>query len=583
MTDDEHSEGSAGSTVATDVGASDSSTVSAAGRWYGRIEFAAVGSVVIAVVVSAVIAAVHGWIPVSDEALIELRVRDVPAHLPLVGVWSRFGWNHPGPGMFYYLSSFYWLGGGRSTALLVAMIVFQGACVLGAWALVRRVHPLAAIGFLVAGLVVLVTSDPWALRNPWNPYVSIGGGFLLFAAAWSFAGRRPGGAVMLLPLGSFLVQVHAVMAPMVLATGVFAIIAFLVVRDRPVPTRSIVVGCVVTLVMWIPPIVEQVMGSPGNLRLLMGSHDAGSPVGLINTLKVAFAQLAPWPGAISPGVVRQGFLPLQAWSFPVWGLVLVAAVALVIRFRNKKLGLAIFVAVGMALGAYGGVVMLSGGPYSYLAIGTRVSVVVLITLSVVVFIELLPVNMIRSVHAAGTLVAIALSVVLVVTQAMARNPLQGYEGVVEDFVDAIVADRPAHVIEVQSTPPNFHTMIMAPALVLGLEKRGYDVRSPMLGDSLIGAHRARGGADYVVRVAVPDNVDQLTVEGWKVLAVHQPFTDVELSEMDRLNIELLDHPVGDIDSITSGARPRLESEMVAIEKGRPAVAVVVMQADPGRD
>jgi hypothetical protein len=46
-----------------------------------------------------------GWLSSSDWADIELRTRDVgTVHTPLVGAYSRYGWNHPGPLLFYVLA-----------------------------------------------------------------------------------------------------------------------------------------------------------------------------------------------------------------------------------------------------------------------------------------------------------------------------------------------------------------------------------------------------------------------------------------------------------------------------------------------
>lgn len=552
-------------------------------RGFVRLEFAAIGAFVATMFVVAVAAVIRGWTPVSDEALIELRVRDVPSYLPLVGVWSRFGWNHPGPGLFYYLRPFYWLSGNRSVGLMVAMIVLHTLFVVGAWMIVRRIDRSMALALLVAGQVLLLTSEPWALRNPWNPYVAIVGGLVLFAVAWSFAERRGPGAVLLFPIGSFLVQAHAVMAPMVVGAVVAAVVGLVTCRDRSLPRRRMLAGVVITVIVWIPPLIEQLTNRPGNLRAMLHSQGTGEAVGLINTIKIAFAQTATLPGAVVPEVVRARFLPLQHWSVPVWMVVFAIAVVVVTRARNRTRERAFLVASGLTAGAFGGVVVLSDGPYSYLAIGTRVSVVVLAALSCVVIAGRVTWFAIgergRIIMA---VVSIVLSAVLVVTQVRTTNPLSPYERVVDDFADIVVADGPPSVIEVRSTPPSLDTMVMAPGLVLALEKRGYDVRSPMLGETLVGAHRARQGARYVVKVAVPGHLDDLVAEGWKVLAVHEPLTDSELAEIDRLRVALLDHPVDRIDSVISGQRPRMESEIAAIEKGRPSVALVVRWED-GKD
>lgn len=543
------------------------------------IESLAVGAFAVAMVVSAVVAAMRGWIPVSDEALIELRVRDVPSHLPLVGVWSRFGWNHPGPGLFYYLSPFYWLGGGSSGALLVAMIVLHTAFVLLAWTLVRRVNRFAGLMVLLAGVVLLVTSEPWAIRNPWNPYVAITGSLVLFAAAWSFAERRRSGAILLLPLGSFLVQVHAVMAPMVLGAGVAAMVGFLLCRKKPVPVRALIGGCFVSFVMWLPPIVEQLTNRPGNLRALLGPRGSGDALGIIPTIKVAFAQLAPWPGAISPGVVRQRYLPVGAWTLPLWVGLVVAAVFVIVRYRRRSYGIAMVCALGMISGSYAGVATLRDGPYSYLAIGTRVSVVVVLALSIAVLVDTWGHQIERAAFATVVMVIVVLSVVLGVAQVTVRDPLVTYGEVVDTFADAVVTDGPPRVVEVESTPPSLDTMMLAPGMVLELEKRGYEVRSPILGEALVGAHRARTGAHYVVKITVPGHVEDLVADGWRLLDTYEPLTESELAEVERLYLEMLDHPVDRIESIASGDRPRLERELLDVTRARPVVALVVRSTD----
>src|SRR5690349_14036789 len=56
----------------------------------------------------------RSFAPFADIALIELGIRDVGRHVVLLGVYSRFGWRHPGPMLFYLLAIPYWLTGGSS-------------------------------------------------------------------------------------------------------------------------------------------------------------------------------------------------------------------------------------------------------------------------------------------------------------------------------------------------------------------------------------------------------------------------------------------------------------------------------------
>ena len=64
----------------------------------------AVALAVLPLVVSA-IALVAGstYRPIADDAWIELQIRDIGHHAVLLGPYSRFGWFHPGPLLYYVL------------------------------------------------------------------------------------------------------------------------------------------------------------------------------------------------------------------------------------------------------------------------------------------------------------------------------------------------------------------------------------------------------------------------------------------------------------------------------------------------
>src|SRR5690242_6719515 len=81
-----------------------------------------------AVPVSAVVilATTHRWYPASDQAIIELRTWDVGSTAsPLVGPFSRLGWNHPGPLLFWALAIPYRLLGASSSGLLLSAAIIN--------------------------------------------------------------------------------------------------------------------------------------------------------------------------------------------------------------------------------------------------------------------------------------------------------------------------------------------------------------------------------------------------------------------------------------------------------------------------
>ena len=52
------------------------------------------------------------WLPIGDYRTLQLRVADVGgSETPIVGVYSRYQWNHPGPLLFYALALPYRLSG----------------------------------------------------------------------------------------------------------------------------------------------------------------------------------------------------------------------------------------------------------------------------------------------------------------------------------------------------------------------------------------------------------------------------------------------------------------------------------------
>src|SRR5439155_9917057 len=74
------------------------------------------------------------YVPLGDEANIDLRVRDVfTSNTPLVGAYSR-GFDHPGPLLYWLLAPLSALVGGASWATLVGGALLQGAAIAGsAW------------------------------------------------------------------------------------------------------------------------------------------------------------------------------------------------------------------------------------------------------------------------------------------------------------------------------------------------------------------------------------------------------------------------------------------------------------------
>jgi hypothetical protein len=110
--------------------------------------------------------------PNGDDALIELRVRDVwGIDSPLTGSYGRFGWNHPGPLLFYVLSVPYRLVGARFAGLQVGTLLLGIASVVGiAWVAARRGGAVLALWALFVVSVLVHGLGPRVLSDPWEPH-----------------------------------------------------------------------------------------------------------------------------------------------------------------------------------------------------------------------------------------------------------------------------------------------------------------------------------------------------------------------------------------------------------------------------
>ena len=95
------------------------------------MQVAAIFVLVLAPLVAVLVALVvsgraGGWHPASDVAVEVLRIREVGGrHTPLVGVHSRYGWDHPGPVLFWALAPFSWLFG--TAGVLVGVVVLNAS------------------------------------------------------------------------------------------------------------------------------------------------------------------------------------------------------------------------------------------------------------------------------------------------------------------------------------------------------------------------------------------------------------------------------------------------------------------------
>ncbi len=305
----------------------------------------AIGVAVVLPVVAAGLAALgQAWRPTGDWAVLTLRVRDVGEATPLVGPYSRFGWNHPGPLMYWLLAGPFRALGGGDAAMLASAALINAVAVAGALLVAWRRGGLALVALVAAATALLAHAmGPELLRDPWNPYLTLLPLALFVLLSWSVAEGDRWTWPAAVFVGSFEVQSHVGYAVVVAAVAATAVI-IAVARRRQVPVLPmdpsrrralLVVTAVVAVVCWAPVLVDEVAGT-GNLtdiaRYFLGGN-GDSPAGATVALGQAALHLqvpgAPWLGAFeqagADGALLGGRVSALVVPVLVFALALLAA------------------------------------------------------------------------------------------------------------------------------------------------------------------------------------------------------------------------------------------------------------------
>ena len=293
------------------------------------------------------------WYPAGDLAQVELRVRDVGSrHPPLIGMAGRIGslaerGSHPGPLGFWALWPLYRLLGETAWGMQVAsasLHVVAMAVIL--WTARRRGGVPIVLG--VAAVLALLSRGygPLTLTESWNPFLPVLWWAAFLLAAWSVVCDD----LVLLPVaafaGSFCLQAHLSYGTLILGLGglTAGVVLLGTYRRRRNPrvmrhvARCVVAATVIGVLAWLPPLIDQLVHSPGNLSTLWDSYVRPTEtIGGRRGLEVLLGHLSPWrlvtgrlgthewlgTGSLVPGV-----LLVAAWA---------ACVVLARRLRQSAL------------------------------------------------------------------------------------------------------------------------------------------------------------------------------------------------------------------------------------------------------
>lgn len=214
------------------------------------------------------------YFPVQDLAVIDLRLRDVLSlDVPLVGAYSQFGWNHPGPALYLILKPFLLLSGGAAWGMVVGSAVIHGVTLISTVVIAKRsAGPRWALAWAVVCALSFVPMGPWMLFEAWNPHLAYPM-FILFALlSWRFLCVPGSYSIWIAVVATLLVQLHVGYVPLVGAIGMALVWTYW--RERGSESSTTVIplpvgGLVVVLVtLWALPLIDAVVNRGGNVRAL---------------------------------------------------------------------------------------------------------------------------------------------------------------------------------------------------------------------------------------------------------------------------------------------------------------------------
>jgi hypothetical protein len=362
-----------------------------------RISFASVAIALVPLISATVGALNRGWIPIGDNAYFELRARDVFSHhFPLLGTWTSASQststnvNNPGPLFFDLLAIPVKLF--NSPGLAIGILLINSAAVIAiAVVAYRRGGPLVATAsmVMVAGLTWSMGSE--LLFDPWQPHAMLLPFLLFVVLVWSLAC----GDLKLLPwavaVSSLVLETHlsyAVLVPVLALWGVAALAwdtrrrrgkdpdGWPALRRRVM--RTSVVSAVVFLVLWSPPLVEEVAhGRNGNLSLLLSTVGKAKQTigwGFGSRLVASILSLPPWwlrPSFGDAFVPKDNGRPLAGVQPDLAHVpsiaaalislaVVVGLLALLLRDTRRRGDRTATAALGTALVAVGGALVTAG-------------------------------------------------------------------------------------------------------------------------------------------------------------------------------------------------------------------------------
>lgn len=279
---------------------------------------------------------VSQWVPHGDFGVAAIKTHDVfSSDPPLLGMPSTSSVavpgntaHHPGPILFYAMALPYRVTQGSAASLVVGSAAIILVLI---WFSLRA--GMAAYGR--RGIIVTSIALAWTILEqglhatlPWNPWPAQVATIGAIAAAWAVLRGRQIWWIGFIALSAVAAQAHLSLSPLMLGLGIFLLVSTVVdarrygwsVEDR----RQWIRASIVLLIVWAPPIIDQLIRETGNLTKILeyaqgtggGTswmlYASGAAIGLVGLAVAGITVTSRRPEAIF--IVLVVALALAWWS-----------------------------------------------------------------------------------------------------------------------------------------------------------------------------------------------------------------------------------------------------------------------------
>ena len=296
----------------------------------------------------------------SDIAANSLAVRDAREWRELYGPYSRWGFYHPGPGLFYlyaigeklFCDWLHLVPAPGNAQLLTTLLL--NSVLLGA-SLAAIAHVLRAPAFLPLALSLGVmhfgSAGAWVFLSPWSAHILVVLFVALLAASSCVAAGRGEQLPLLIFAGGLLVHLHVAQPLFVVPLALLAYAAWIRSLskggERVWPwrffPRSHVVAATVLALFLLPMLIDACFGAQSNLAKILkqathaGDHHTPRESFLYFVHYGAYLKFEPGAqllGQFSPAAMR-AFLASHALLYGAWLLAFAVPVGISVRIWRR--------------------------------------------------------------------------------------------------------------------------------------------------------------------------------------------------------------------------------------------------------